>query len=150
MVTFLKTVDDTAIIRLILGKESKIQTSVNGEDIVNIDDYYNIISNNDNIKHAMLSVTYCANEQDIMKYIKDHESKFEKKSVDSDSIDKKHDEEEKSYDFTCPVCQSNEGLIDKDGHTHPCVSCMTIDIGRKIQHDFEKKYKKNKKNGEKE
>ena len=141
MVSFIKNDGNTATLRVVLGPESRVITSLNGQDRCDLDEFFNVVNTNDDIRHAKLDITYCDNEAQIMAIMT---AQQQQNSLINKNREKQKPKEhkEKAEDFVCPVCRSNEGLMDKDGKTHPCLDCLKIDIGRAIKSEYDAKLEK--------
>lgn len=143
MVSFIKNNGNTATLRVVLGPESKIITSLHGQDTCDLDEFFNVVNTNDDIRHAKLDITYCDNESQIMAIMAQQQQNAlinRNREKQQKSLPKEN--KEKQEDFICPICRSNEGLMDKNGKTHPCIDCLKIDIGRKLKAEYDAKLDK--------
>lgn len=151
MLTFYTVDGETAILKIVIGKQSKGIAAIQGCDCCSIDDYFNEVSTNPEAKHTKLCVTYCDDERDaadflnMIKYNQLLQAK-NKNTEDKTEQPKKENKKQKCINYTCPKCGSQFGLVDKDGNTYPCISCLKIDIGSDIYNTMfsMKKIKKSK------
>lgn len=163
MITFVKTVGDTAILRAVVGKESKCITSITGTDGFDLDEFFNLVSDSKDIKHAKFELSYCENEKDIVEFLERNNKSVDrtihssKKEIKTEELEENEDcdndcskcgyyaeEQDDEQDFTCPQCGSDEGLVDKNGHIHPCLNCIKTDIGLQMENKYRKMHKKGK------
>jgi len=145
MITFVCKNGDTAVLRVISCKESRMASAVNGSDVVNLDEVMNSINGDDDVKHINLAVTYYEDEKEILEFINSHNSpnwrKYPSNGSNNNNQKKPQKEEEDCCDETkhswiCPVCGEETGLVDKNGKTYPCYSCLQIDIGQRLERKY--------------
>lgn len=142
MVCFLTKSDDTAIIRLICGEQSKMNAAVNGGDFMGLDAIINDANRDDNIKHIGIMLNYYDDEDKITSKLKGVQftQQLQNNTSNTKSAEKKNskdnNKEKSKDDWTCPECNGNDCLKDKDGNKYPCLSCLQIDIGQKILRQF--------------
>ena len=100
----------------------------------------NDLNSDKNIEHVLLSINYYDDEKEISEFL-------DKNKVRKDSSEEKTEVKQtqkkviKHNDFICPLCHSNEGLVDKDGKVYPCYSCIQIDVGKRILDNYNKTVK---------
>lgn len=150
MVCFMVKNGDTAIIKIICGKQSKMNAAITGGDFINLDSAVNDANQDNNIKHIGALISYYEDEDEISNKLKspgfmqlvsnnNSNNNTDKKSNKKDiNKEKKNDEN----DWTCPECNSDDCLKDKHGNKYPCISCLQIDIGQKILREFGDKVNK--------
>ena len=138
MVCFMNKIDDTAIIKLICGEQSRMNAAVNGADFINIDGIINDANNDDKIKHIGIALSYYNDEDKLTSKIKNNYSpNYSNNNSKSNKQQKKsNNKEESPEDWKCPECGSDECLKDRQGTKYPCLSCLQIDIGQKILRQF--------------
>lgn len=138
MVCFMSKVEDTAIIKLICGEQSRMNAAVNGADFINIDGIVNDANNDDKIKHIGIALSYYNDEDKLTSKIKNNYSATPiQNNIKPNKTQKKNNTKEEAVeDWTCPECGSNECLKDRQGTKYPCLSCLQIDIGQKILRQF--------------
>jgi len=150
MITFLTHDRENILIKAISTEQSKQIAAVDGSDVSNISEVIKYIKNN-NIKNVFLSLSYYEDERKLLESIAIHKSNangnmFKIGSVTNNNSNEKTENEsslendKKNKTFVCPVCGSDEGLVDKNGNTHPCLSCLQIDIGKKISEKIGKEF----------
>jgi len=149
MITILNHDKENIFIKIISTEQSKQIAAVEGADVTNLNDVIKYIRNN-NIKNVYLSVSYYDDERklleniaitkahalgNVLKLNSDGNNNTEENVSKDSSIVK-----QKKNNFKCPKCGSDEGLVDKDGNTHPCLSCIQIDIGQKLMDKIGKEF----------
>lgn len=152
MVTFLKKMGNTALIRLVSCDDSRCLAAIEGMDVCCLDEILNDINGDDSIEHVNLALSYFDDEDKLLAFIKKYNMNHSKKR--SSAEDTEHEDEtsnsssddtptkSRNIDYKCPRCGSaDSALVDKDGRKYPCMSCIEIDVGLRLMDKYGRDYK---------
>lgn len=117
MIVFCTNVDDSNIIKIIIGPESQALNAVNGLINIDLDEILETIKNIPASKN-IIQISFCNNEDDVTRFLSQNSSKINSIS--------KSDTQRKIRKAKCPTC-SGDALIDSEGNIHPCEACLKID-----------------------
>lgn len=127
MIVFCMKNEDTNLLKIIIGPETRAMSSVSGLITVDLDEILEVLRSNP-LNKNMLQVSFCESEEEVRKFL--NENATIKRVLDGDKNDILPSIPSKPRKVKCPTC-SGDALIDSEGNIHPCEACLKIDAYKK-------------------
>lgn len=127
MIVFCMKNEDTNLLKIIIGPETRAMSSVSGLVTMDLDEIIDILKSNP-LNKNMLQVSFCENEDEVRKFLS--ENATIKRVIEGDRNGEIPPIQSKPRKVKCPTC-SGDALIDSEGNIHPCESCLKIDAYKK-------------------
>lgn len=122
MIVFCTTVDDSNIVKIVIGPETQALNAINGLINIDLDQIMEVIRNVPASKN-IIQISFCNDEDSVQKFLNQN-------SIKSNMISKDIINNQKPKKVKCPTCYG-DALIDSDGNIHPCESCIKIEAYKK-------------------
>lgn len=122
MIIFCTTVDDSNIVKIVIGPETQALNAINGLINIDLDQIMEVIKNIPASKN-IIQISFCNDEDSVQKFLNQN-------SIKNNIMPKDIINNQKPKKIKCPTCYG-DALIDSDGNIHPCESCIKIEAYKK-------------------